>query len=72
MVGDARLEVPLGDTIDLLVISDIDDVVLVPAFEVEQRVPAGEPTRVSVTVTRPGIFVVETVTGIVLTELFVE
>lgn len=72
MVGDARLEVPLGDTIDLLVTSDIDDVVLVRAFEIEQRVFAGEPTPVSVTVTRPGTFMVETATGILLAELVVE
>lgn len=71
-VGDARLEVPLGDTIDLLVTSDIDDVVLVPAFEIEQRVLADEPTLVSVTVTRPGVFAVESATGILLTELVVE
>lgn len=72
MAGDAKLEAALGDRIDLIILSDINDTVRLPAFGITKPVREGKPTRVSVTLKRRGLFEVVTTTGIRVTEIEVD
>jgi plastocyanin len=55
-----RVDVKLGNTIRLQVTSDVDDVLHVHGFDVEEPLEAGRTTTVELTADQPGLFEVET------------
>lgn len=55
-----RVDVKLGSTIRLQVTSDVDDVLHVHGFDVEEPLEAGRTTTVELTADQPGLFEVET------------
>jgi heme/copper-type cytochrome/quinol oxidase subunit 2 len=55
-----RVKVKQGATVRLQVTSDIDDVLHVHGFDVEEPLEAGRTTTVELTADQPGVFEVET------------
>ena len=55
-----RVDVPQGATVRLQVTSDVDDVLHVHGFDVEEPLDAGHTTTVELTADQPGVFEVET------------
>lgn len=55
-----RVPVPLGATVQLQVTSDVDDEIHVHGMEIEEPVPAGQPTTIAITIEQPGLYEVET------------
>jgi len=56
----AQLELPVGDTLEIVVTSDHDDTLHAHGFEVEAALKAGAATTVRLTATAPGVYGVET------------
>jgi hypothetical protein len=55
-----RVDVAQGATVRLQVTSDVDDVLHVHGFDVEEPLEAGRTTMVELTADQPGVFEVET------------
>jgi plastocyanin len=55
-----RVHVTQGATVRLQVTSDVDDVLHVHGFDVEEPLEAGRTTTVELTADQPGVFEVET------------
>ena len=55
-----RVDVTQGATVRLQVTSDVDDVLHVHGFDVEEPLEAGHTTTVELTADQPGVFEVET------------
>jgi serine/threonine protein kinase HipA of HipAB toxin-antitoxin module len=55
-----RVDVKQGSTVRLQVTSDVDDVLHVHGFDVEEPLEAGRTTMVELTADQPGVFEVET------------
>ena len=55
-----RVDVTQGATVRLQVTSDVDDVLHVHGFDVEEPLEAGRTTTVELTADQPGVFEVET------------
>ncbi len=55
-----RVDVTQGATVRLQVTSDVDDVLHVHGFDVEEPLEAGHTTMVELTADQPGVFEVET------------
>lgn len=55
-----RVDVTQGATVRLQVTSDVDDVLHVHGFDVEEPLEAGHTTAVELTADQPGLFEVET------------
>lgn len=55
-----RVEVGQGETVRLVVTSDVDDQIHVHGYEVEADLEAGRPTSVEFRADTPGVFEVET------------
>jgi hypothetical protein len=56
----AQVELPIGQTLTLVVTSDHDDELHAHGFEVEVPLKAGVPTSVTLTGKEAGVFEVET------------
>lgn len=56
----ARVDLAVGETLTIVVTSDLTDRVHAHGFEVEQDLPAGRPTTLTLTGTQTGLFEVET------------
>jgi hypothetical protein len=50
----------VGESLTLVVTSDHDDEIHAHGFEVEGRLQAGKPSRITVTGSQPGLYEVET------------
>jgi hypothetical protein len=59
IVGPERFEVPLGETVDIWILSDVDDEVHVHGYDLRFEISAGEPFNLSFDADVPGIFEVE-------------
>lgn len=55
----ATVDLPVGQSLTLVITSDVDNEVHAHGFEVETPVPAVQPTSVTLTGTTPGVFEVE-------------
>ena len=55
-----RVDVKLGANVRLQVTSDVDDVLHVHGYDVEEPLDAGHTTTVELTADQPGVFEVET------------
>jgi plastocyanin len=55
-----RVDVTQGATVRLQVTSDVDDVLHVHGFDIEEPLEAGHTTTVELTADQPGVFEVET------------
>ena len=55
-----RVPVPLGAAVQLQVTSDVDDVIHVHGMQIEESVPAGQPTTITIPAEQPGLYEVET------------
>lgn len=56
----AQIDLPVGQTLTLVVTSDSDNDLHAHGFEVESRLVAGTPTTVTLTGREPGLYEVET------------
>jgi len=56
----AQVDLPVGQTLTLVVTSDHDDELHAHGFEVETELKAGVPATVTLTGKDPGVFEVET------------
>ena len=56
----AQVDLPVGETLTLVVTSDHDDELHAHGFEVEVPLKAGVPTQLSLTGKQPGLYEVET------------
>lgn len=54
------VDLEVGETLTLVVTSDHDDEIHAHGFEVEGRLRAGQPSTITVTGSRPGLYEVET------------
>ena len=54
------VDLEVGETLTLVVTSDRDDEIHAHGFEVEGRLRAGQPSTITVTGSRPGLYEVET------------
>lgn len=61
--GPDVLEVELGETVDIWVLSDVDDEMHVHGYDIIHELEAGEPFNLSFSADVPGIFEVEVHTG---------
>lgn len=57
--GPQRLEVPVGEEVEILVMSDVADEVHVHGYDLHEDVPAGGGATVGFTADIPGVFEVE-------------
>lgn len=62
-VGPDVLEVELGETVDIWILSDVDDAIHVHGYDLTFDLRAGEPLNLSFVADVPGIFEVEVHTG---------
>ena len=67
--GPREVEVALGDQVVLEIVSDTADEVHVHGYDIEKRTGPGTPARVRFEATIPGVFEVETHSGVMLCEL---
>ncbi len=67
--GPREVEVALGDQVVLEIVSDTADEVHVHGYDIEKRITPGAPARVRFEATIPGVFDVETHSGVMLCEL---
>ncbi|MGW5241428.1 hypothetical protein ACWEOW_21035 [Monashia sp. NPDC004114] len=56
----AQVDVPVGDTLELVVTSDHDDELHAHGFDQEATLKAGVPTTLRLTAKEPGLYEVET------------
>ena len=56
----AQVDLPVGDTLELVVTSDHDDELHAHGFDQEAVLKAGVPTTLRLTATEPGLYEVET------------
>jgi plastocyanin len=61
--GPATFSVAVGDTVDIWVLSDVDDEMHVHGYELVHQLEAGVPFHLSFLADVPGIFEVEVHTG---------
>lgn len=59
IVGPERFEVPLGETVDIWILSDVDDEVHVHGYDLRFEISAGDPFHLAFDADVPGIFEVE-------------
>lgn len=59
IVGPESFEVPLGETVDIWILSDVDDEVHVHGYDLRFEISAGDPFNLSFDADVPGIFEVE-------------
>lgn len=57
--GPQRLEVPVGEDVEMIVMSDVADEVHVHGYDLHEDVPAGGGVTVGFTADVPGVFEVE-------------
>jgi plastocyanin len=67
--GPREVEVALGDQVVLEVASDTADEVHVHGYDIEKRISPGTSAQVRFEATIPGVFEVETHSGVMLCEL---
>jgi hypothetical protein len=59
IVGPESFEVPLGEMVDIWILSDVDDEVHVHGYDLRFEISAGDPFNLSFDADVPGIFEVE-------------
>ncbi len=67
--GPREVEVALGDQVVLEFVSDTADEVHVHGYDIEKRISPDTPARVRFEATIPGVFEVETHSGVMLCEI---
>jgi len=67
--GPREVEVALGDQVVLEIVSDTADEIHVHGYDIEKRISPGAPARLRFEATIPGVFEVETHSGVMLCEI---
>lgn len=55
-----RVEVPAGVPVQLVVTSDVDDEIHIHGLDSTEKVRAGRPTTIEITLDQPGVYEIET------------